>query len=186
MSPRQRKNKSSTWPCARFHYSLVRPMAEEARPSLLSRFSSELGMLVVLLALCTYFSIATIDRQYPVGEAAGRQLADRVLAQHDSPRVILAVENSNEGKAMVAAMQKAIEEAGGTIYAVAADPAAGRCSPAASRGRRRNARCRAGLAQRSALDSMAKRKAAAGRRERQHRRGRGAQPPLAAHGRVSC
>jgi ribose transport system permease protein len=46
-----------------------------------SRWLREYGSLLILLLLCGYYSIATLDRQYPITPAAGRQLADRIGVQ---------------------------------------------------------------------------------------------------------
>ncbi len=46
---------------------------------------SDYGMLLVLVALCAFFSLATIQEQHPTGPAAARELAARIAAVRPKP-----------------------------------------------------------------------------------------------------
>jgi ribose transport system permease protein len=55
------------------------------------------GMLLVLLVLCIYFSAVTVQEQYPEGAAAGRQLADTIVARFGTgARVVIVAARSKD------------------------------------------------------------------------------------------
>ncbi len=57
----------------------------------MSRFLNDYGMVLVLLALCVLFSVATIKKQTPTGQAAAEQLVRRVARGCGKADVILVV-----------------------------------------------------------------------------------------------
>ena len=54
----------------------------------LSRVHSDYGVLLPLAILCTFFSVATLNDQFPTGEAAARQVAVRI---DRSARVVIII-----------------------------------------------------------------------------------------------
>jgi ribose transport system permease protein len=61
------------------------------KPFLQSQWLREYGSLLILLLLCGYYSIATLDRQYPITPSAGRALADRIGTQTGGTGNVLVV-----------------------------------------------------------------------------------------------
>ncbi len=55
------------------------------------RLLTDYGMIVVLIALCVLFSLLTVKRQTPGGEAAAEQLLRRIARGYDEDDVILVV-----------------------------------------------------------------------------------------------
>src|SRR6266699_4557349 len=63
----------------------------------LSRFLSDYGMLFVLLLLCAWYSLATVEEQHPTGAIAGQTLADQIISQFGrSARVLVVTRDSKE------------------------------------------------------------------------------------------
>ncbi|HEX3314026.1 MAG TPA: hypothetical protein VHR72_03990, partial [Gemmataceae bacterium] len=61
---------------------------------LLSRIASACGMLLPLLLLCAFFSVATLNDQFPTGEVAARQIAAEIERSLPRPaRVVIAARN---------------------------------------------------------------------------------------------
>ena len=86
-----------------------------ATRNLTRRFLSDYGMIVGLLALCVYFSFATISTEYPEGDRAVRQVVDKVLADRRSDEIVIVVGRDDAGgKVFVAETVKALR-AGGMI-----------------------------------------------------------------------
>src|SRR5271155_5558232 len=54
----------------------------------LSRVLADYGVLLPLVLLCTFFSVATLNDQFPTGEAAARQVAGTI---DRSARVVIVV-----------------------------------------------------------------------------------------------
>ena len=82
---------------------------------LLRRFLSDYGMILGLLALCVYFSFATLTTQYPQGDKAVKQVAGKVLSEHPADAVVIVVgQEDDEGKVFVAETVKALEDGGMT------------------------------------------------------------------------
>jgi ribose transport system permease protein len=68
--------------------------------TMLSRFLSSYGMLLVLLLLCAVLSLVTLSKQQPAGESAGAQVAADILARYgaDTP-VLIVVQNTADDAA---------------------------------------------------------------------------------------
>jgi ribose transport system permease protein len=62
----------------------------------LTRFWSNYGMAGVLLLLCLYYSVATLQEQRPHGEAAARSLATTIARTVPGPATILIVAKSTD------------------------------------------------------------------------------------------
>ena len=63
--------------------------------SLAFRFLSNNGMLLVLFALCGYYSIVTYDEQFPTGPDAARRLATQIVSSVGVDAKIVVVTRSN-------------------------------------------------------------------------------------------
>ena len=82
---------------------------------MLRRFLSDYGMILGLLALCVYFSFATLTVQYPEAAEAAEQVVAKVLAEHSSDDVVIVVgQNNADGKVFVAETVKALKAGGMT------------------------------------------------------------------------
>lgn len=97
-----------------------------ARGRLGSRFLSEYGMILVLLILCVYFSLSTIQEQYPEGEAAADDVSQSIFSLVDKKSsVLIAGKNTSEERAFVENLKIRLNSEGYTsVLTVAGDPAA--------------------------------------------------------------
>jgi ribose transport system permease protein len=83
-----------------------------------SRALSDYGMLLVLLLLCGYYSVATWDEQHPSGAAAGEQLAAAILGQfHRDARVLIAARDNQEDAAFADSLRERLTSARVTVVA---------------------------------------------------------------------
>jgi ribose transport system permease protein len=95
----------------------------------MSRFFSDYGMLGVLLLLCLFFSILTVDDQHPTGNSAAESLARELttaeaIAQHRGG-VLIVSRDSDEDREFVGALEEELTEAGySPVTAIAGSPAA--------------------------------------------------------------
>jgi ribose transport system permease protein len=93
-------------------------MTNDRIHKLVSRAIADWGMLGVLLLLCSYFSIVTWTVQYPVGEAAGEQLASRVLSEFGAgARVVIVARDTAEDAPFVRALRDRLESSGSSVVA---------------------------------------------------------------------
>lgn len=69
---------------------------------MLAKLLDKYGMVLVLLALCALFSVLTLKRQMPTGDAAVEELVAEVTAQFEKDDVILAVGAVNQDSATIA------------------------------------------------------------------------------------
>jgi ribose transport system permease protein len=99
---------------------------QDAAAARLSRFFSDYGMLGVLIVLCLFFSILTIDDQYPTGEGAAESLADLLREGDRIPGgVVIVSRTSDEDVAFARALERELNEAGfASVASIAGDPAA--------------------------------------------------------------
>jgi ribose transport system permease protein len=82
------------------------------------RLWSDYGMASVLLGLGVLFSILTLNRQYPSGDAAARQVAREVSARFDQPVTVLVVAGeSAEDELFARRLQEELSESGNRIAA---------------------------------------------------------------------
>jgi len=95
--------------------------------NMMRRFMSDYGMIVGLLALCLYYSFATITTEYPEGDQAVRQVADKVLNMRRGDGVVIVVgrdDADKKGTAFVAGTVKALQAGGVTnIEQIVGQPA---------------------------------------------------------------
>lgn len=80
---------------------------------LFARSMSEYGMVLVLLALCAYYSLATMDWQSPSGAAGGRDLARQIV--RDFPvgsRVLIVARDNPEDVLFAETLSRRLQEAG--------------------------------------------------------------------------
>ena len=79
-------------------------------------FVRDYGMIFVLLVLAGLFSVLTIKQQHPTGEAAGRQVADFILARHGrQARVLIVTRNTGEDLAFSNGAATSLKAAGATV-----------------------------------------------------------------------
>jgi len=86
---------------------------------LLSRFLSEYGMVLVLLALCGYYSVATYAEQDPGGAAGGEQLAREVVRQvPPGASVLIVARDTQEDATFAETLERRLTESGLRVVAV--------------------------------------------------------------------
>ena len=86
---------------------------------LVKRFIADNGSIIVLLALCAYYSVVTLGEQHPNTPAAGQEVAAAIL-KHSSEQVTVVVitRDTVQDRAYSEAVRAAIETGGGTVLAV--------------------------------------------------------------------
>src|SRR5260370_25848144 len=85
----------------------------------LSRFLADYGMLFVLLLLCAWYSLATVEEQHPTGETVGQKLADRIISQFGrAARVLVVTRDSIEDAAFAEWARARLSEAGLNVAGV--------------------------------------------------------------------
>ena len=81
--------------------------------TVMSRVLSDYGMILVLLLLCTFFSLVTYREQSPTGAVAGRQLAATIKSESgEAPRVLIAVRDQPDDVAMSDELRRGVEANG--------------------------------------------------------------------------
>jgi len=81
-------------------------------------FLSKHGMILVLLALCAFFSAVTYREQSPTGATAGRDLASSIGRQSQGvPQVLIAVRDLPEDTAFAEELERNLRAAGGQVVA---------------------------------------------------------------------
>jgi ribose transport system permease protein len=83
----------------------------------LKKMLSEFGMILVLLLLCAWFSVATYSDQSPAGEAGARQVAADIAQLGRAPRVLVVSGNQPGDAAFVATLSGDLSASGATIVA---------------------------------------------------------------------
>jgi ribose transport system permease protein len=81
------------------------------------RFFSDYGMIVGLIGLCVYFSIATIKTESPEGSNAVKPVADKILGEHKEGDVVIVVgqnDKEGQGEAFASGMVKVLQAGGMT------------------------------------------------------------------------
>lgn len=89
-----------------------------------SRLISNYGAILVLIGLCTYYSIATIKTQHPISEESGIELAREIAAAAtEATRVAIIVRGSEQDRRFAIATDQALADAGvPTLPVVAGEP----------------------------------------------------------------
>ncbi len=83
-----------------------------------SRFLGDYGMVLVLVLLCVFFSVATYSDQSPAGDAAARQVAGAIRRQFgQTPRVLVAAGNQPGDAAFAAGIARELAASGAPILA---------------------------------------------------------------------
>lgn len=75
----------------------------------LSHVLADYGMLIVLLLLCVFFSVATIIQQHPTGAEAGKRLAAEIREQFPEGRVIIVARGNREDVEFATALANELE-----------------------------------------------------------------------------
>lgn len=87
--------------------------------AIVKRFLADNGSIVVLLALCAYYSVVTLDEQHPNTPAAGQEVAQTILRETDeAPTVVVITRDTSQDRAYADAVREEIEAGGGTVLAV--------------------------------------------------------------------
>ncbi|MBN1443731.1 MAG: ABC transporter permease, partial [Planctomycetes bacterium] len=82
----------------------------------LTRWTSDYGMLLVLLLLCIFFSWRTWGEQQPEGADAGRRLADLIAREHGrAARVVIACQSSQADVEFAAELERRLRADGITV-----------------------------------------------------------------------
>jgi ribose transport system permease protein len=85
----------------------------------LSRFLADYGMLFVLLLLCAWYSLATVEEQHPTGATAGQKLAEEIISRFGrSARVLVVTRDSNEDAAFADQARARLSAAGLNVAGV--------------------------------------------------------------------
>jgi ribose transport system permease protein len=95
----------------------------------MKQFLSEYGMIVVLLALCAGFSVATWTEQYPTGAAAAEELARAIAGEHPAAaRVLIVGRKATDDEVFARELKRLLEQRGfaPVTVVIQADPQAGR------------------------------------------------------------
>lgn len=72
----------------------------------MKKFLNDYGTIFILLALCVLLSWRTLSPQNPVGEEAGRLVAEKIAALSPKPeRVVIAIRNNEQEKEFAAAAE---------------------------------------------------------------------------------
>jgi ribose transport system permease protein len=83
------------------------------------RFIADNGSVIVLLALCAYYSVVTLGEQHPNTPAAGKEVAAAILKDSpQQPTVIVIARDTAQDRSYSEAVRAAIEAGGGTVLAV--------------------------------------------------------------------
>lgn len=75
------------------------------------KFVSQYGVVFVLVLLCAYYSVATLNPQHPADAATGRKLASFIIQQSPAANVLIVVRDSDDDRAFAAAIQRSLEDA---------------------------------------------------------------------------
>ncbi|HAV61485.1 MAG TPA: sugar-transporting ATPase [Verrucomicrobiales bacterium] len=85
----------------------------------MKRLLSDYGMVLVLLALCVFFSAITYTEQHPAGESGGRELARQIIDQADpGATVLIAARAHEEDRLFAEALRNALAAGGITVVEV--------------------------------------------------------------------
>ena len=82
-------------------------------------FSSDYGMLGVLVGLCVFFSFITFEEQQPVGKSGAERLVETIEAEFpDLGSVILVGRNGDEGRAFTESLNQRLGKDGWEVRAM--------------------------------------------------------------------
>lgn len=99
------------------------PTPKPARPSLrlspaVSRFLADYGMLGVLVLLCLYYSVATIEEQHSTSEGAAQAMVGRLTQAYRAPTyVVIVTKDRDDDRRFADALGQGLEAAGFRIVA---------------------------------------------------------------------
>ena len=90
-------------------------MTDRGFGTALARFTTEYGMIFVLILLCGMFSVLTLKEQEPTGAVVGEVLARDILAENPGARVVILAGTSEEDRAFAEALRSTLETQGATV-----------------------------------------------------------------------
>jgi ribose transport system permease protein len=83
------------------------------------RFIADNGSVIVLLALCAYYSVVTLGEQHPNTPAAGQEVAAAILHEFsEATTVVVISRDTAQDRAYTDAVRTAVEAGGGTVLAI--------------------------------------------------------------------
>ena len=95
-------------------------MSEHRIRSVISRFTTDYGMVLVLLAMGLVFSLATYNKQNPTGAAGAVPLAEQIWqAYGERAQVVILARKTEEAHAFSQALRQQLEQRGVTVVASA-------------------------------------------------------------------
>ena len=84
-----------------------------------ARLLADYGMILVLVLLCAFFSVATITDQMPVGETAAKQVAAGISAQFGkTARVLIAAREQADDAAFAKKLESDLTASGAQVLAI--------------------------------------------------------------------
>jgi ribose transport system permease protein len=97
----------------------IREIENEIMKFLKTLFSSDYGMLGVLVGLCVFFSFITFEEQQPVGKSGAERLVETIEAEFpDLGSVILVGRNGDEGRAFTESLNQRLGKDGWEVRAM--------------------------------------------------------------------
>jgi len=77
----------------------------------MSRFATNYGMLGVLLLICVYYSVRTIEDQHPTGKPAAKFLAGQICASGvESAKVVIAIRRTEDESLFAETLKQLLEK----------------------------------------------------------------------------
>ncbi len=99
---------------------MERPIRNRLR-TIVSRLTSDYGMLLVLLVLCAFLSWITWSEQVPTGAAGGREVARDIVSSFDpGTRILIATRNGHEDRQFADELAGGLAKAGFSVVDIVA------------------------------------------------------------------
>jgi ribose transport system permease protein len=99
---------------------MERPIRNRLR-TIVSRLTSDYGMLLVLLVLCTFLSWITWSEQVPTGAPGGREVARDIAASFDpGARILIATRNGDEDRQFADELASGLANSGFSVVGIVA------------------------------------------------------------------
>ncbi len=83
-----------------------------------ARILADYGMILVLVLLCAFLSVATYSEQFPAGESAATQVAAKIRQAGAGPRVLIAAQNLPDDVTFARRLEAEIKESGAAVPTV--------------------------------------------------------------------
>lgn len=97
------------------------------RPAFLSRLLTDYGMALVLVLLCIYYSVVTVQQQHPTGATAARQLAKQITTDFTrGSRIVIVARDTRDDIVFADSLSNRLTSAGLTVHMIKGGPAEAR------------------------------------------------------------